>query len=75
MDNFYKNRNQHFARGRTTTVNGMNSLEKKYADHLRTLQLANDIHSFAFERHNLKLADKTYYKLAYMASDVDNRHE
>ena len=40
----------------------MNSLERRYADHLRSLQLAGEIHSFAFERHNLKLADKTYYK-------------
>lgn len=50
------------ARGRTDTKNGMNNLEKRYADHLRTLQLAGEIHSYAFERHNLKLADKTYFK-------------
>ena len=65
MDKFNKSRmkmNQYFARGRTTTVNGMNSLEKKYADHLRIIQLVGEIHSFAFERHNLKLADRTYYK-------------
>ena len=53
----------HFkGRGRTTVSDGMNNLEKRYADHLRTLQLAGEIHSYAFERHNLKLADKTYYK-------------
>ncbi len=40
----------------------MNNLESRYADHLRTLQLAGEIHSFSFERHNLKLADRTYYK-------------
>ncbi len=40
----------------------MNKLERHYADHLRTLQLAGEIHSYAFERHNLKLADKTYFK-------------
>ena len=50
------------ARGRTTAKNGMNRLEQRYSDHLRTLQLAGEIHSFSFERHNLKLADKTYYK-------------
>jgi len=50
------------ARGRTVTPDGMNNLERKYADHLRKLQLAGQIHSFAFERHNLKLADKTYYR-------------
>ncbi|MDP8237680.1 MAG: DUF1064 domain-containing protein [Candidatus Hatepunaea meridiana] len=50
------------ARGRTNTKNGMNSLELRYANHLRTLLLAGEIHSFSFERHNLKLADKTYYK-------------
>lgn len=50
------------ARGRTTSRDGMNNLERRYADHLRMLQLAGEIHSFAFERHNLKLADKTYYK-------------
>ena len=62
MNNFYKSRTKQFARGRTDTVTGMNNLEKKYADHLRTIQLAGEIHSFAFERHNLKLADRTYYK-------------
>ena len=50
------------ARGRTDTKDGMNRLEQRYADHLHTLQLAGEIHSFTFERHNLKLADKTYYK-------------
>ena len=63
------------ARGRTVTINGMNSLEKKYADHLRTLQLANDIHSFAFERHNLKLADKTYYKPDFEVMFLDGTIE
>ncbi|MDP8240838.1 MAG: DUF1064 domain-containing protein [Candidatus Hatepunaea meridiana] len=53
----------HFhGRGRTKTPNSMNNLEKRYADHLRTLQLAGEIHSYSFERHNLKLADRTYYK-------------
>lgn len=50
------------ARGKTSAPNDLNRLERRYADHLRTLQLAGEIHSFAFERHNLKLADKTYYK-------------
>ena len=50
------------ARGKTDVKDGMNSLERRYADYLRTLQLAGEIHSFAFERHNLKLADRTYYK-------------
>ncbi len=50
------------ARGKTKVKTGMNNLEKRYADHLRTLQLASEIHSYSFERHNLKLADKTYYK-------------
>lgn len=50
------------ARGRTTAKDGMNSLERRYADHLHNRQMAGEIHSFAFERHNLKLADKTYYK-------------
>lgn len=50
------------ARGRIDTKSGMNSLEKRYSDYLCTLQLAGEIHSFSFERHNLKLADKTYYK-------------
>ena len=40
----------------------MNKLEAKYAEHLRGLQLTGMIHSFRYERHNLKLADKTYYK-------------
>ena len=57
-----KRKNSFYARGRTDTKDGMNSLERRYADHLRTLQLADEIHSFSFERHNLKLADKTYYK-------------
>jgi len=50
------------ARGRTARTDGMNNLERRYYDHLRTLQLAGKIHSFAYERHNLKLADRTYYK-------------
>lgn len=50
------------ARGKTTAKDGMNSLERRYADHLRNRQLAGEIFSFTFERHNLKLADKTYYK-------------
>ena len=54
--------NLYRARGRTATKGDMNSLEKRYADHLRCLQLAGEIHCFAYERHNLKLADKTYYK-------------
>lgn len=53
---------QRYASGRTATRDGMNNLERRYADNLRKLQLADEIHSFAFERHNLKLADKTYYK-------------
>ena len=57
-----KRKNSFYARGRTDTKDGMNSLERRYADHLRTLQLADEIHSFSFERHNLKLADRTYYK-------------
>ena len=40
----------------------MNSLENRYSDYLCSLQLAGEIHSFTFERHNLKLADKTYFK-------------
>ena len=40
----------------------MNNLERRYVDHLRSLQLDGEIHSFHFERHNLKLADRTYYK-------------
>lgn len=54
--------NSYRARGRTATADDMNSLERRYADHLRNRQLAGEIHSFAYERHNLKLADKTYYK-------------
>ena len=50
------------AKGKTAVKDGMNKLERRYADHLRTLQLNGEIHSYAFERHNLKLADKTYYK-------------
>jgi hypothetical protein len=50
------------ARGKTAVPNELNRLEQRYADHLRMLQLAGTIHSFAFERHNLKLADRTYYK-------------
>jgi len=50
------------ARGRTAVKDGMNSLERRYADHLLSLQLAGEILSFSFERHNLKLADRTYYK-------------
>ena len=50
------------ARGKTKSDDGMNNLERRYADHLRTLQLAGEIHSYAFERHNLKLADRTYFK-------------
>jgi len=57
-----KRKNSFYARGRTDTKDGMNSLERRYADHLRTLQLASEIHSYSFERHNLKLADRTYYK-------------
>jgi hypothetical protein len=40
----------------------MNKLEAKYAEHLRSLQLTGVIYSFRYERHNLKLADKTYFK-------------
>ena len=50
------------ARGRTAVKDGMNSLERRYAGHLHSLQLAGEILSFSFERHNLKLADRTYYK-------------
>ncbi len=40
----------------------MNSLERRYAQHLHSRRLAGEIHSFSFERHNLKLADRTYYR-------------
>lgn len=50
------------AKGRTAVKEGMNKLEAKYAAHLQLLQQAGEIHSFCFERHNLKLADRTYYK-------------
>ena len=60
--NRFNTKRQPHAHGRATTKDGMNSLERRYADHLRNRQLAGEIHSFAYERHNLKLADKTYYK-------------
>jgi len=50
------------AKGQTTNRAGMNSLEARYASHLQVLQQTGEIHSFCFERHNLKLADRTYYK-------------
>jgi len=50
------------ARGRTSFNTGMNKLESSYAEHLRMLQLTGEVHSFSYERHNLKLADRTYYK-------------
>ena len=50
------------ARGRITVKDGMNSLERRYAQHLHSRWLAGEIHSFSFERHNLKLADRTYYR-------------
>jgi len=56
------NRTQQHARGSVVAKDGMNSLERRYADHLHKRQMAGEVHSFAFERHNLKLADKTYYK-------------
>ena len=50
------------AKGRVSVDDGMNSLERKYSQYLRALQLAGEIHNYKYERHNLKLADKTYYK-------------
>ncbi|MBM3330078.1 MAG: DUF1064 domain-containing protein [Calditrichaeota bacterium] len=55
-------RHQIRARGSIAAKGGMNNLERRYANHLRKRQLAGEIHSFAYERHNLKLADKTYFK-------------
>jgi len=54
--------NTTIARGHISFKTDMNKLEASYAEHLRKLQLVGTIHSFSFERHNLKLADKTYYK-------------
>lgn len=56
------NRVFHKAKGQTSAKHDMNKLEARYASHLHVLQQVGKIHSFCFERHNLKLADRTYYK-------------
>ena len=67
--------NRIYARGRISVKSDMNKLEKSYADHLRELQLAGEIYSYAYERHKLKLADKTYYTPDFEVMLPDGRIE
>ncbi|MBZ0266253.1 DUF1064 domain-containing protein [bacterium] len=53
----------------------MNKLEARYAQHLRLLQHNAEIHSFCFERHNLKLADRTYYRPDFAVMLPDGKIE
>lgn len=64
------------ARGRTRRTPGkMNKLEESYSKELERRRLAGEIHAWAFEPMNFRLAHRCYYKPDFMVIMADGTVE
>lgn len=63
------------SRGRTRLPAGMNKGEEAYAQHLANRMAAGLIVWYAFEPMNLRLADKTFYKVDFVVMLSDGQLE